>query len=205
MNTRIKGQTLVITLAMMAALAFGSSIAFGQQSVPRVQANTTLALPDGSVLNLTSSFRFEVDTDQGGITSRTNEAVLEAEIAHPPNPCVLSPHPGEHPPNPCHYMIRGETTTTTAKPSLIIALLLLQHGYVTQDQITQTLGYNVIITKATCPGGCGKMPSDATVFGQLFAQVNAVDPVGSVAVAQLLNHAGIHLYPLGPPTVPGSQ
>ena len=201
MTTRINRQTLVITLAMMAALTFGSSLAFGQQSSPRVQANTTLTLPDGSVFNLTSRFRADIDTNSAGNTIALNEAMLEAEITHPPGPCVL----GEHPPNPCHYMIRGETTTATAKPSLMIALLLLQHGYVTQDQITQTLGYNVIITKAGCPGGCTKLPSDATVFGQLFAQVNAVDPAGSVAVAQLLIQAG--QTPPGPPchVVPGPQ
>ena len=201
MNTRINRQPLVITLVMMAALTFGSSLAFGQLSAPRVQANTALTLPDGSVINLTSRFRADVDTNSAGNTTTLSEATLEAEITHPPGPCVL----GEHPPNPCHYMIRGETTTATAKPSLMIALLLLQHGYVTQDQITQTLGYNVIITKAACPGGCSKLPSDATVFGQLFAQVNAVDPAGSGAVAQLLIQAGQQ--PPGPPchVVPGSQ
>ena len=205
MNTKGKRVTLVIIFAMMAALTVGSSVAFAQQSTPRVQANTTLALPDGSVLELTSRFRFDVDTDQGGITTITNEAVLEAEIAHPPNPCVLNPSPGAYPPNPCRYRIRGETTATTAKPSLLIALLLLSHGYVSPSQIVQTLGYPVIITRASCPGGCAKLPSDNTVFGQLFAQVNAVDPTGSVAVAQLLNQAGIRLYPPGPPSVPGSQ
>ena len=78
MNTRIKGQTLVITLAMMAALTFGSSLAFGQLSVPRVQANTTLTLPDGSVLNLTSRFRADVDTNSAGNTIALTEATLEA-------------------------------------------------------------------------------------------------------------------------------
>ncbi len=204
MNTTGSRQTLVITLAMMAALTVGSSMAFAQASTPRIQANTTLALPDGSVLELTSRFRFDVDTNESGITTTTNEAVLEAEIAHPPNPCVVNPSPGAHPPGPCRYRIQGESPASTAQPSMLIALLLLAHGYVSPSQIVQTLGYPVIITRASCPGGCGKLPSDNTVFGQLFAQVSAVDPSGSVAVARLLNQVGILLYPPGPPGVPGS-
>ena len=204
MNTKGRRQTLVITLAMMAALTVGSSMAFAQSSTPRIQANTTLALPDGSVLELTSRFRVDVDTNESGITTTSNEAVLEAEIAHPPNPCVVNPSPGAYPPNPCRYRIQGESPATTAQPSMLIALLLLAHGYVSPSQIVQTLGYPVIITRASCPGGCTKLPSDNTVFGQLFAQVNAVDPAGSVAVARLLNQVGIQLYPPGPPSVPGS-
>jgi ferric-dicitrate binding protein FerR (iron transport regulator) len=69
MNTKGRKQTLVITLAMMAALTVGSSMAFAQSSTPRIQANTTLALPDGSVLELTSRFRFDVDTNERGITT----------------------------------------------------------------------------------------------------------------------------------------
>lgn len=216
MNIRIAKQILVITLAMIAALTVGSSMAFGQGARPSVQGNTSLTLADGSVLHLISSFRADVDSDAAGNTIALNEATLEAEIAlppgppsvpgaHPPGPCRYLA-PGEQPPGPpCHYLIRGETSTSTAKPSLMIALLLLQHGYVTQNQITQTLGFTVTVTRSTGDSSTTRLASDAAVFGLLFAQVNAVDPSSSAAVAQLLNQSGIHLFPPGPPSVPGPQ
>lgn len=201
MSTRITRQTFVKTLAIMAALTVGSSMALGQGARPNVQGNTSLTLADGSALHLISSFRADVGTDAAGNTIAFNEATLEAEIAQPPGPPCRT---GDHPPGPCHYLIRGETSTSASKPSLMIALLLLQHGYVTQNQITQTLGFTVTITKALGDSSVTRLPSDAAVFGLLFAQVNAVDPSSSAAVAQLLNQAGT---PPGPPchVVPGPQ
>ncbi len=191
---------LVTTLGMVDRAHAGNS--------PHIQGNTSLTLTDGSVLHLISNFEADVDTDSGGNTTAHNEATLETEIAHPPGPCVSNPGTNQTPPGPptCNYRIRGEATASVAKPSLMIALLLLQHGYANSDQITATLGFTVTITKGqSCPGGCGKQPSDVAVLGLLFAQSTAVDPNGAAALIQLFNQLGINMIPPGPPSVPGPQ
>ena len=215
MNTRFSKLSGAIAWAVLAISIAGSPSAFAEGATPSAEGITTLRLVDGAELQLTSSF--EVNNDETGLPTIINEAMLAVEITYPPGPSQV---PGAHPPNPCRqlvagalppgphncqYFIRGETSTLHAQPSLMIALLLLQNGYASNDLIAQTLGYRVTITESlspACPGGCSKLPSDGAIFELLFAQVHAIDPSGSAAIAHLLNQLGV--FPPGPPTLPGS-
>lgn len=212
MNTRFSKLTAAIAWTVLAISTAGSPSAFAEDATPSARGITTLTLADGSKLHLTSSFEVNASNDAAGIPTMISEALLAAEItvagvpgAHPPNPCRQLVD-GEHPPSPCHYLIRGETSTLHAQPSLMIALLLLQNGYASNDLIAQTLGYSVTITESMsrgCPGGCSKLPSDGAIFELLFAQVQAIDPSGSAAVAHLLNQLGI--LPTCTTILPGPQ
>ena len=195
----------IAVFAVVCAIALSMVDRAHAADSPHIQGNTSVTLVDGSMLHLISSFEADVVTDSAGSTTAHNEATLETEIAHPPGPCVSNL--GALPPGPpCSVRIRGEATSSVAKPSLMIALLLLQNGYATPDQIMATLGFTVTITKGqSCPGGCAKQSSDVAVFGLLFAEVNAVDPAGSVAVTQLFNQLGINIFPPGPSAIPGPQ
>jgi hypothetical protein len=184
----------VLAVVFVMAVA---SCSHAQRSAPHLRGATTLALADGSTLLVGSSFRADKGANVDGAAITLNDAIVDVTFNPQPDPPGSPVCPVTLPVDPCRYFIRASARTNAPQPALMIASLLVAHGWVSNEQIAKTLGFTLTFTRLRGNARHTKLPNDIAVLGMLYGQLNAMDPQGAAKVGELLDAARIELYPPG--------